>query len=145
MLYLIVYLRRMLVILFLLPAQISYGQNNTPPECCVDFAWFYFDKNSSALRVYGKYLAKEIDSEMNEHPEERIEILGYAGSDDRKAKAMKLSEERADAVKKELVRLGIAEQRITCKGFGTKNPNLPENSAEGRQLNRRVEYRFFSK
>lgn len=134
--------RGILVILFLLIADISYGQNNTPLKCCVDFAWFYFDKNSASMSFYGKELAKAIDSEMIEHPAERIVLLGYAASDDRRAKAMKLSEERADAVKKELVRLGIAEQRITCKGFGNKSPNSPGNDADGKHLNRRVEYRF---
>ena len=55
---------------------------------------------------------------------------------------MKLSKRRAEYVKKQLVGLGINSKRITTVGMGKKNPVATNETAEGRQLNRRVEFRL---
>jgi outer membrane protein OmpA-like peptidoglycan-associated protein len=50
-----------------------------------------------------------------------------------------LSEHRADAVKVALVNAGIGSDRITTRGYGEEYPVAGNDSASGRQLNRRVE------
>jgi outer membrane protein OmpA-like peptidoglycan-associated protein len=52
---------------------------------------------------------------------------------------MTLSKRRADSVKKALVERGIAENRITTKGYGQTAPIAGNKTAAGRQQNRRVE------
>lgn len=52
---------------------------------------------------------------------------------------MKLSQQRADAVKKALVNLGISNERITSVGYGETKPVATNETAEGREQNRRVE------
>jgi outer membrane protein OmpA-like peptidoglycan-associated protein len=52
---------------------------------------------------------------------------------------VRLSQQRADAVRDVLVARGIAPQRIRTKGYGPKFPVVDNDSAAGRQQNRRVE------
>ena len=52
---------------------------------------------------------------------------------------VKLSQQRADAVRDLLVARGIAAQRIRTKGYGPKFPVVENDTAAGRQQNRRVE------
>lgn len=58
------------------------------------------------------------------------------GSDDYN---MKLSDQRAQAVQTYLIGQGIAPDDVTAKGFGKDNPVASNDSAAGRQKNRRVE------
>jgi len=50
-----------------------------------------------------------------------------------------LSQKRADAVKERLVAKGVAEERITTRGYGKKYPLASNETPAGRQQNRRVE------
>ena len=71
-----------------------------------------------------------------------LEIQGHTddkGSDDYN---MKLSQSRADSVKKYLVSKGIVADTITAKGFGEKNPIIANDSDVNREKNRRVEFKI---
>jgi outer membrane protein OmpA-like peptidoglycan-associated protein len=52
---------------------------------------------------------------------------------------MTLSQQRADAVKSVLVDSGVDGTRIVTRGYGFKYPTAPNDTAHGRQQNRRVE------
>ena len=52
---------------------------------------------------------------------------------------MKLSEDRADAVRDFLVKSGIGTSSIVARGFGEGRPVTTNDTAAGRQQNRRVE------
>ena len=76
---------------------------------------------------------------LQKNPTRNILIEGYTdsvGSDDFN---LTLSRKRADAVKEQLVANGISPDRITTKGYGKQFPVASNDSAGGRQLNRRVE------
>jgi len=78
---------------------------------------------------------------MNENPGLRIRVEGHtdnAGDDDAN---MKLSEDRATAVKDYLVSKGISEDRITVEGFGETQPIADNNTSTGRMKNKRIELR----
>jgi OOP family OmpA-OmpF porin len=53
---------------------------------------------------------------------------------------MELSKMRADSVKDFLVSNGVAADRLTTKGFGPNEPIAPNNTEEGRAMNRRVDF-----
>lgn len=67
-----------------------------------------------------------------------ILVEGYTDSTGSLATNMKLSQERADTVRSELIKDGIPADRITAVGRGPENPVGDNKTKEGRQLNRRV-------
>lgn len=75
-----------------------------------------------------------------QNPEIAVEIRGYTDNTGRKDKNLKLSQERADAVKMWLVGKGIAADRITTMGFGPENPIAPNTTRDGKAKNRRIEF-----
>jgi outer membrane protein OmpA-like peptidoglycan-associated protein len=66
-------------------------------------------------------------------------IDGYSDSKGSVAVNQRLSRARAQAVANALIKGGIDKSRITVRGFGKDNPICDNNTAEGRQCNRRVE------
>ncbi|MBI5215153.1 MAG: OmpA family protein [Ignavibacteriae bacterium] len=86
-----------------------------------------------------KALEKAYNTFM-ENPELEVEIQGHTDNVGSRTKNMKLSEERAESVKAYLVNKGISANRITTKGFGSKNPIADNKTDEGRQKNRRIEF-----
>ena len=78
---------------------------------------------------------------MKKHPElDAIMIEGHTDSVGSNAYNKKLSQRRADAVKKYLVeKSGIDAKRLTAKGFGEEKPIVSNATKEGRDKNRRVE------
>lgn len=72
-------------------------------------------------------------SSFNNH----IFICRYDGDD---TLNLKLSEQRANAVKELLVSLGVDEASLTAKGYGETKPVDPNTTTEGKANNRRVEF-----
>ena len=73
------------------------------------------------------------------HPGLKLEVEGHTdsvGSDDYN---QKLSEQRASAVRDFLVKEGLDSSTITAQGLGKAQPVASNDTATGRQLNRRVE------
>jgi len=70
-----------------------------------------------------------------------VEIQGNTDITGPFAWNMQLSKQRAVAVKNYLVTNGVASARLTTKGFGPNEPLAPNNTAEGRAKNRRVDFR----
>ncbi len=68
-----------------------------------------------------------------------VEIEGHADNVGNPHLNQKLSDERAAEVGKGLAARGVPEQRIKTSGFSSRRPVASNTTAEGRQLNRRVE------
>jgi outer membrane protein OmpA-like peptidoglycan-associated protein len=76
---------------------------------------------------------------LNRYPDRTVTIEGYTdavGSDDSN---LGLSQRRADSVKSYLTREGISSARLSSSGKGESMPIGSNDSADGRQQNRRVE------
>jgi OmpA-OmpF porin, OOP family len=70
-----------------------------------------------------------------------IEIAGYTDNTGDAAANLKLSQDRADAVRARLLAAGVAAGVIQAKGYGSADPIASNDSAVGRFRNRRIEYR----
>ena len=68
----------------------------------------------------------------------RIEIAGHTDSIGTRAGNMILSQERAKAVRNQLIKEGVDPSRIQAKGYGESRPVADNRTHEGRQRNRRV-------
>jgi OOP family OmpA-OmpF porin len=69
----------------------------------------------------------------------RVEVGGHTDNLGDPATSQPLSQRRADTVKTELVRLGVAADRITSRGYGQTRPLVSNTTSAGRIANRRVE------
>lgn len=81
---------------------------------------------------------------LKEVPRLKIELSGHTDNVGGKEHNMKLSQSRADAVRKYLIGKGISAARLTSKGYGPTSPIATNNSFEGRQLNRRTEFEIIA-
>ncbi|MBK8574548.1 MAG: OmpA family protein [Elusimicrobia bacterium] len=98
-----------------------------------------FVSGKSALAPGTDEQLKKVSAFMQKHSDTTIVIEGHSDNVGGAAMNKKLSQQRADAVRKELVeKFGIAADRITAKGFGLEAPIADNATAEGRAANRRV-------
>jgi outer membrane protein OmpA-like peptidoglycan-associated protein len=98
-----------------------------------------FDFDSAALRSASRRTLDDMATVFNRYPETQIAVDGYTDSVGRTEYNLNLSDHRAYAVKDYLVGGGLAASRVRARGFGEEHPKGSNDSAEGRQLNRRVE------
>jgi outer membrane protein OmpA-like peptidoglycan-associated protein len=98
-----------------------------------------FGINKSQLKSGGMRNVKKLADFLKEYPQHNALIEGYTDSTGRAKHNQRLSEQRAAAVKTELVDAGIGSKRITTRGYGEEFPVAGNDTATSRQLNRRVE------
>ncbi|MFT4032246.1 MAG: OmpA family protein [Siphonobacter sp.] len=77
---------------------------------------------------------------MNRQKNMIVEIDGHTDSDGTDEANQKLSQDRAESVRNYLISKGIVESRIVAKGFGENKPIATNDTPEGKQQNRRVEF-----
>ena len=79
---------------------------------------------------------------LQSNPAVEIEIAGHTDSVGDEGYNLKLSRERAEAIGKYLVEKGTEARRLTMKGYGKEAPVASNETLQGRQKNRRVEFRI---
>ncbi len=98
-----------------------------------------FDFNKFTLRPAAREKLAKISGIILSHPGLRLEVDGYTDSIGGDAYNFKLSEQRAGAVRDYLAGEGLPADGLTAFGFGKDNPVASNQTAAGRQKNRRVE------
>lgn len=100
-----------------------------------------FEYNKATILPASFSLLDEIADTIKKNPHiKKINIEGHASSEGDPKHNLKLSDERANAVRKYLVDKGVDAARLTAKGFGAKKPIASNDTEEGREKNRRVEF-----
>jgi len=74
----------------------------------------------------------------NKNADYKIKVVGHTSLKGDADLNMRLSVKRAEAVKRELVNLGVSKERITTEGRGETQPIADDSTPEGKYLNRRV-------
>jgi hypothetical protein len=100
-----------------------------------------FAVNKATILEASFSLLDEIAGVIKNAPHiKKIAIEGHASAEGNKAVNLKLSDDRAKSVMKYLVDKGIEKERLTAKGYGSSKPIAENDTEEGREKNRRVEF-----
>ncbi len=102
-----------------------------------------FDTNKSDIKPRYEEDLKVLGAFLQEFPKAKGEISGHTDNVGSKALNEKLSQLRAESVKKYVVeKFGIAPERIDAKGYGFAKPVASNKTKADRALNRRIEANF---
>ena len=108
-------------------------------ELNVQFKSVLFDYNKASIRAESYGTLDNVASIMNEYTTTSFLIEGHTDSRGRDSYNLNLSNERAASVRAYLIGKGISSSRLKSQGFGETRPVASNNTAAGRQENRRVE------
>lgn len=101
-----------------------------------------FDYNKATIKSESDDLLAEIAKVMNDNPRiKKIRIEGHASSEGAHDYNVKLSQRRAKAVLDHLVKKGKVDKgRLESEGYGPDRPIASNDTEDGREKNRRVEF-----
>jgi outer membrane protein OmpA-like peptidoglycan-associated protein len=101
----------------------------------------YFDAGKASIQARSFALLDNVAQVLTAHPElRRVRIEGHTDASGDAQKNTALSQARAEAVKAHLVKAGVAAERLEAQGFGPTRPAQSNDTKEGREANRRVEF-----
>jgi outer membrane protein OmpA-like peptidoglycan-associated protein len=98
-----------------------------------------FDTARFSLRPVAREKLAKVAGIVSGHPGLRLDVEGHTDSVGGDEYNQRLSEQRGTAVREYLVEQGMVGTSVTAKGFGETQPVASNDTAEGRQQNRRVE------
>lgn len=105
----------------------------------------FFDFDKATLRPESTNELERLTQLLKDVPTLKIEISGHTDSKGADDYNKKLSDNRAKAVVAYLIGKGIAADRLTAVGYGEEQPIATNDTDEGRQMNRRTEFKILSK
>jgi outer membrane protein OmpA-like peptidoglycan-associated protein len=98
-----------------------------------------FDTSSATLKTTARERLAKVAGILLAHPDIQVEVDGYTDSTGDPMFNEQLSQQRAASVQSYLMQQGVPTSSISIHGFGQANPIASNDSAAGRQQNRRVE------
>jgi len=98
-----------------------------------------FDTNKADLKTPARNALTQFATSLKNDPNTNVQIFGHTDNTGSRAVNEKLSQKRADAVKKFLNNQGVANGRMESYGLAYDYPVASNETAEGRAQNRRVE------
>lgn len=98
-----------------------------------------FDFNKATLRPGARERLARVAGIILAYPDLKLQIEGHTDSIGSDQYNQQLSEKRADAVRDYLVSQGVNSNAVVARGLGKADPVASNQTAQGRQMNRRVE------
>jgi OmpA-OmpF porin, OOP family len=102
----------------------------------------FFDLDKYELKPKSLTELQKVERFLVENPEVNVEISGHTDNTGTLTYNMQLSQKRAMAVYDYLIQNGIPAKRLSAKGYGPNKPVADNSSEEGRQQNRRIEFKL---
>ncbi len=129
------------------PTQPGPASNNGCPENKEIRALFkkamqgiQFETGKSVIKKKSYGILNQIVKVFQDNPTWKAEVQGHTDITGGYEMNMRLSDDRANAVRNYLVEHGVAAERLTAKGYGPDKPIDTNKTKAGRQQNRRVEF-----
>ena len=152
------YLKNMLAENNLIETDITFDKSLSPvilvmtPEDCVKNIneilkkeKIVFEPASTAIKGSSRLAIKKIATVVKKCENVRMEIGGHTDSQGRKAMNLNLSQLRADAVKAALLSRKVLVKKLVPVGYGETLPIADNQTEEGREINRRIEFKLLKK
>ena len=98
-----------------------------------------FDVDRSEIKAGGAQELARVADFLRNHPNRNILVEGHTDSTASDSYNLALSQRRANAVEDMLISMGVEPTRIESRGYGEQLPVATNDTAAGRQKNRRVE------
>jgi outer membrane protein OmpA-like peptidoglycan-associated protein len=102
----------------------------------------FFDFDKWDLRPESYVELDRVVKLLSENPAIEIEMSAHTDSRGSDEYNFKLSDNRARSVTNYILSRGIGTNRIISQGYGETKPQVPNDTDENRQLNRRVEFKI---
>jgi outer membrane protein OmpA-like peptidoglycan-associated protein len=100
-----------------------------------------FNTGKASIDPRSHSLLDEIAATLKNHPEvKNVRVEGHTDNTGKSAANVKLSQSRAEVVREYLVARGVANDRLTAKGYGDTQPVASNKTAAGRTANRRTDF-----
>jgi len=99
-----------------------------------------FETSKALLKNQSYDVLDELIGILRQYPDYTLSISGYTDDVGNDEKNLKLSQDRAKACYDYLLFKGIKQNRLRYAGFGEARPIASNNTVEGREMNRRVEF-----
>lgn len=104
-----------------------------------------FGFNSVVINPDSKASLNNVVARLKQNTSYRIQVEGHTDNKGSEKYNQRLSERRALAVKKFLIKNGISKSIIESRGFGELNPMADNSTEDGQAQNRRVEVKYYMK
>ncbi|MBL8895894.1 MAG: OmpA family protein [Rhizobiales bacterium] len=104
-----------------------------------DLYGIHFDFDKATIRRDSVPVLNDIAVTMKNNPLWTLEITGHTDSIGEAGYNVQLSKRRAESVKADLIRRGVAANRLSTDGVGAAEPKASNKTLQGRAINRRVE------
>ncbi len=98
-----------------------------------------FASGAATLEPQGTRHLSGLADFLKRHPEQQAAIDGFTDNVGSEASNQLLSERRAQTVREALLQMGVEARQLSSKGHGEMDPQASNETAAGRQVNRRVE------
>jgi len=102
----------------------------------------FFDYDKATIRSESNVELERLHKLLDKNPTLKVEISGHTDDKGGDAYNQKLSDERSHSVVNWLISNGVSGGRMEYKGYGESKPIATNDTDEGRQLNRRTEFKI---
>ncbi|MBB1090568.1 OmpA family protein [Rhodopseudomonas palustris] len=99
-----------------------------------------FERGSAEIEQASLPVLKQLAAVISHCPAAQIEVAGHTDANGKKAANEALSKRRAEAVADSLTKAGIGSAKLIAVGYGSAKPLGPNDTAEARAKNRRIEF-----
>jgi outer membrane protein OmpA-like peptidoglycan-associated protein len=129
------------------PAPEPVAEEPPPPPKVVEkivLNGIQFDFDKAVIKDQYFPILDEGIAALEKYPEKKVAVEGYTCSIGAEDYNLRLSEKRAESVKAYMVEKGIAAERLSTMGYGEANPVADNETRQGREMNRRVEFKVMN-
>ncbi|MBX2967594.1 MAG: OmpA family protein [Cyclobacteriaceae bacterium] len=132
--------------IFFMDGDMEINKETEPIESKIAFKSLEFESGKADILPTMHDDLSKLGNFMLDHPHIELTISGHTDSEGRAEANLRLSQERADAIKAYLVyEYRVPSTRITAIGYGGSRPIVEEKAESDRRLNRRVEFEIRNK